>query len=321
MPQSMKPLPSTRSEQDDDFAESVLAGLSKPDKSLPCRFFYDQRGSALFDEITRLPEYYPTRTEAAILASCATEIAGGMSERAILVEFGSGLSHKTEILLAHLPSLYAYVPIDVSASALNEAKHRLFKQFPGLDVRPVIADFSRPLTLPEDFTSRPKLGFFPGSTIGNFAPLAARRLLRLTRQLLAPDGRLIIGVDLKKDTGQLIAAYNDCAGVTAAFNLNLLERINRELGGTFDLTSFRHQAIYNSRAGRIEMHLVSSKDQAVRVLGRPFHLRAGETIHTENCYKYSIGQFQAFARTAGWLPGRFWCDAGKLFSVHELIAV
>lgn len=303
-----------------DFAASVIEGLSRTRKSLPCRFFYDARGSALFEEITKLPEYYPTRTEIAILEAHAAEMAESVPERAVLVEFGSGSSRKTEILLKHVRDLAAYVPVDVSASALDDAKRRLLERFPALSVRPVVGDFSRPLAFPDDLIKAHKLGFFPGSTIGNFSPAAARRLLGAMRDMLSPEGRLIIGVDLKKDARALVRAYNDQDGVTAAFNLNLLARINRELDGFFALDCFHHEAIYDPREGRIEMHLVSIKDQAASVRGRWFRFLAGETIHTENSYKYTISQFLDLARSAGWLPGRVWRDAGNLFGVHELIA-
>jgi dimethylhistidine N-methyltransferase len=319
MPRPNRALFERASGQNLEFAMSVIDGLSKPRKSLSCRFFYDARGSELFEEITRLPEYYPTRAEIAILDTYAAEMTRGVVEGAALVEFGSGSSRKTEIFLAGLPRLRAYIPIDVSESALDGAKRRLLEQFPELDVRPVVGDFSRPVALPPDITKARKLGFFPGSTIGNFPPLAAIRLLRIMRGVLQPEGRLIIGVDLKKDVRQLIRAYNDLAGVTAAFNLNLLARINRELDGTFDLNSFRHEAIYNSREGRIEMHIVSIKDQKVQIQGQWFRFFPGETIHTENSYKYSIGQFQELARGAGWLPCRVWSDDENLFSIHELI--
>ena len=313
-------LPDVIAGPDREFASSVIEGLSKPRKSLPCRFFYDARGSELFEEITRLPEYYPTRTEVAILAAHAAEIAGGVPDGAVLVEFGSGSSRKTEILLERLPRLRAYVPIDVSESALGDATRRLAKSFPALAVRPIAGDFSRPVALPRDLATARKLGFFPGSTIGNFSPFATKTLLGAMLRLLEPDGWLIVGVDLKKDARKLIRAYNDAAGVTAAFNLNLLARINRELEGSFDLNGFRHEAIYDPREGRIEMHIVSIRNQAVRIRGLWFRFSAGETIHTENSYKYSIGQFQDIACSAGWLPGHVWTDDKNLFSVHELIS-
>jgi dimethylhistidine N-methyltransferase len=302
-----------------EFAAGVIEGLSKPRKSLPCRFFYDSRGSELFEEITRLPEYYPARTEVAILDAHVGEIARGVPEGAVVVEFGSGSSRKTEILLSALRRPRAYVPIDVSKSALEGAKARLLERFPSLALHPIVADFAQPVALPPVLAKAEKLGFFPGSTVGNFPPIAASDLLRVMRGVLSPEGRLIIGVDLKKDARKLVRAYNDAAGVTAAFNLNLLARINRELDGTFDLDGFRHEAIYNPREGRVEMHLASTKDQAARVLGRFFRFLAGETIHTENSYKYSIGQFRELACAAGWLPGRVWTDDENLFSVHELI--
>ena len=306
---------------EDTFASAVLDGLSKPRKTLPCRFFYDARGSELFEEITRLPEYYPTRTEAAILEANAAQIADGVPEGGVLVEFGSGSSLKTEILLRQLPRLGAYISIDVSESALDDASERLAARFPTLDVRPIVGDFSHPVVLPPDLAGRHKTGFFPGSTIGNLTPVEAGRLLRVFRGVLLPGGRLIVGVDLKKDARKLVLAYDDAAGITAAFNLNLLVRINRELGGTFDLDAFQHEAIYNPREGRIEMHLESMREQEVRVVGRRIRFRAGERIHTENSYKYSISQFQELARSANWQPHRVWTDEDNLFSVHELVSL
>jgi dimethylhistidine N-methyltransferase len=313
-------LPDVMTGEASDFEAAVIKGLSRPRKSLPCRFFYDARGSELFEDITKLPEYYPTRTEIAILEAHAAEMTKTVFERAVLVEFGSGSSRKTEILLKNLRDLASYVPIDVSQSALCDAKRRLVERFPALIVRPIVGDFARPVTLPEDLIEAPKLGFFPGSTIGNFSPAATGRLLGTMRDMLSPEGRLIIGVDLKKDARALVRAYDDAEGVTAAFNLNLLARINRELEGSFDLDGFRHEAIYDPREGRIEMHIVSLKRQTASARGRGFRFEPGETIHTENSYKYSIGQFQNIARAAGWAPGRVWLDDGNLFSVHELIA-
>jgi len=304
---------------EDEFSSAVLHGLSRPQKTLPCRFFYDSRGSELFEEITRLPEYYPTRTEAAILAAHAGEMADNVPEGGVLVEFGSGSSRKTETLLQHLQQLRAYIMIDVSRSALEDARDRLAKRFPTLDVRPIVADFSDPVALPADLADSHRTGFFPGSTIGNLNPVEAQRLLRVFRGVLSPGSRLIVGVDLKKDLSVLLPAYNDAAGVTAAFNLNLLARINREIGPAFDLDAFRHEAIYNARDGRIEMHLVSTRDQDVSIAHRRFHFRRGETIHTENSYKYTVRQFQDLARAADWTPSRVWTDADSLFSVHEVL--
>ena len=305
----------------DEFAAGVLEGLSKRRKSLPSRFLYDARGSELFEEITRLPEYYPTRTETAILEANAAEIVNGVPDGGVLIEFGSGSSLKTELLLRELPGLGAYAPIDVSQSALRDAELRLASRFPGIDVCPILGDFSQLLTLPPRIARSDKTGFFPGSTIGNFEPREAVRLLSHFRALLSPGGRLIVGVDLQKDAQTLLNAYDDAAGTTGAFNLNLLERINRELGGTFDLTAFRHRAFFNADESRIEMHLESVRDQEVLIGGRRFSFRAGESIHTENAYKYSIAAFQDLARAANWLPRRLWTDTDQLFSVHELIDV
>jgi dimethylhistidine N-methyltransferase len=315
-----RPIERDAPEDEDAFARAVIEGLSQPEKSLPCRYLYDARGSELFEEITRLPEYYPTRTEAAILEAHGREMADALPRGAALVEFGSGSSLKTEILLRHLSGLGCYVSIDVSESALEEAARRLARRFPTLDVRPIVGDFTSPIVLPADVAARPKTGFFPGSTIGNFAPADAQRVLGVFRTMLAPGGRLIVGADLKKDPRTLVLAYNDAAGVTAAFNLNLLARINRELAGTFDLSGFRHEAVYNPREGRIEMHLLAVRAQEASVRGRRFRFREGETIHTENSYKYSLDQFRDFARSAGWEPQRVWTDERALFSVHELVS-
>jgi dimethylhistidine N-methyltransferase len=314
-------LPELLPEVEGEFAAAVVEGLSKPKKMLPCRFFYDARGSELFEEITRLPEYYPTRTETQILNAHAGEMVDGFDAGGVLIEFGSGSSTKTEILLERAPSGFTYVPIDVSESALISAKQRLEARFAKLSVRPIVGDFSHPIEIGQDLASRPRVGFFPGSTIGNLTPPNAIQLLRTFKASLPRESRLLIGIDLKKDARQLVLAYNDAAGVTARFNLNLLARINRELGSTIELGAFRHEAIYEPREGRIEMHLVSLVQQVVWVSGRPFHFEPGERIHTENSYKYSIPQFQELARSASWAPNRVWTDARQQFSVHELISV
>jgi dimethylhistidine N-methyltransferase len=302
-----------------EFVEAVIDGLSSSPKTLPCRYFYDARGSELFEAITDLPEYYPTRTETAILAAHSSDIADRVPDGAILVEFGSGSSRKTELLLAEMLDLAAYVPIDVSDSALAGAKQRLERRFPALHVHPILGNFNDEVAYPFDLRSRPKVGFFPGSTIGNLTRAEATDLLAGMARALGPDGRLIIGVDLKKDPHTLVAAYNDAAGVTAAFNLNLLTRINRELRATFDLTQFRHEAVYNPREGRIEMYLVSERAQQAGVIGRTFSFAKGERIHTENSHKYGIDEFQSLAREAGWQPEQVWTDNDSLFSVHELV--
>jgi L-histidine Nalpha-methyltransferase len=307
-----------RPKDDDGLAAAVIEGLSAAQKNLPCRYFYDARGSELFEQITELPEYYPTRTEVAILEANLAEIVGGTGEGEVLVEFGSGSSRKTELLLAALPDLAAYVPIDVSESALDEARARLAGRFPDLDIRPILGDFSGPIRLPADLRLRRKIGFFPGSTIGNLSRSEARALLERFRIVLSRRGRLIVGVDLLKSEEILRLAYDDPAGVTAAFNLNLLVRINREIGPFFDIDAFRHEARFNRRESRIEMHLVSKRDQRVEVLGRRYALRRGETIHTENSHKYAVADFQALAVSAGWTPERVWTDDADLFSVHAL---
>jgi len=301
------------------FASAALAGLAAPRKTLPCQYFYDARGSALFERITETPEYYPTRTEAMILETHARAIAADTPWGAVLVEFGSGSSRKTEILLAALDGLSAYVPIDVSVSALEDARARLRRRFPRLDVHPIVGDFRADLTLPDGLAARPRLGFFPGSTIGNFAPPEATDLLRSMAARMGAGGRLVIGVDLLKDLSRLLPAYNDAGGITAAFNLNLLARANRELGADFDLAGFAHEAIFNAARGRIEMHLVSKRRQTVSLLGRHFDFHPGETIHTENSHKYSLDEFRGLARGAGWTPRRVWTDDHGLFSVHELV--
>ena len=303
----------------EDFGASLMNGLSKPRKTLPCRFLYDTTGSALFEEITTLEEYYLTRAEISILEAYATVMTAERGDEAVLVEFGSGSSRKTEILLRAMPRLAAYAPVDLAECALAAARARLAQRFASLDVRPIVADFRGGVILPDDLRRLRKIGLFPGSTIGNFTPGEAVRVLRAMRVALSPDGVLIVGVDLKKDARLLLRAYNDSNGVTAAFNLNLLRRANRELGADFDLSAFRHEAIYNPMEGRIEMHLVSEKEQRVMVGGRDFRFFVEETIHTENSYKFSIEQFRAAARLAGWSPQRVWLDDSGLFSVHELL--
>ncbi|WP_395664577.1 L-histidine N(alpha)-methyltransferase [Methylocella sp.] len=301
-------------------ASEALAGLSAPRKWLPSRLFYDARGSALFEEITRLPEYYLTRVETRILEDAAPEIAQATPPGALLVEYGSGSSRKTEILIEALPKLLAYAPIDVSPDALADAAARLKARFPALRVAPAAGDFHAALRLPADLENAPRLGFFPGSTIGNFAPDDAKTLLAHMRRGLGAGGRLILGVDLMKDAKILIPAYDDAQGVTAAFNLNILARLNRDFGADFDLGGFRHEARLNARESRMEMHLVSLRPQRARLLGHVFDFAAGETIHTENSYKYAAADFAALARAAGWTPLRQWSDPQALFSVHELVA-
>ena len=301
-----------------DFAGAVLAGFATKPRSLPCRFFYDARGSALFEEITQLPEYYPTRAETALLEAYGDEIAERMGDARVLVEFGSGSSRKTSLLLSALPRVAVYVPIDVAGESLAEAAEWLSERHDGLAIRPLVADFTKTRTLPIVARRPQKLGFFSGSTIGNLTHTEAIGFLANAAHLLGRGASLLVGVDLKKDPAILIPAYNDKGGVTAAFNLNLLERINRELDGDIDPDCFAHDAIYDEAHGRIEMHLVSLARQTVRVLGRAFSFAKGERVHTENSHKYSVEEFQALAARAGWTPAHAWTDADRLFSLHLL---
>ena len=305
---------------DEDFAAAVIAGLSQTQKSLPCRYFYDARGSELFEEITELAEYYPTRTELAILRAHVAELAQRVPPGSVLVEFGSGSSRKTEVLLDAMPGLAAYVAIDVSDSALEGARERLEARYPRLRVITRVGDFRMPLDLPQELAGAPRLGFFPGSTIGNLTREEAVGLMGDMGRSLGAGARLVIGADLRKDVSRLLAAYDDARGVTAAFNLNLLTRINRELGADFDLSGFAHEAFFDPDESRIEMRLVSLRPQHVRILGRGFAFGAQERIHTENSHKYTVEDFEALARRAGWLPFALWRDPLHLFSVHELIA-
>src|SRR4051794_4520624 len=301
------------------FARDVIAGLSQPAKSLPPKYFYDAAGSELFEQITQLPEYYPTRTELGILRERSAEISATLPKHAALIEFGAGSTTKVRLLLNGC-EFSAYVPVDISGDFLNAQARGLREDFPGLYVYPVTADFTAPFDLPEVIKALPKIGFFPGSTLGNFEPHEACGFLRSAREILGKGAQMLIGVDLEKDERALYAAYNDAAGITARFNLNVLARINRVLGGNFEVSAFTHRAIYNRERHRIEMHLISRIHQTVRVLGRSFTFRAGESIHTENSYKYSLDRFNALARGSGWTPRAAWTDADRLFSVHELAA-
>jgi dimethylhistidine N-methyltransferase len=302
------------------FFDDVLAGLLAEPKQLPPKYFYDQIGSELFQRITMLPEYYLTRTETGILEARAGEIVKLIPANAAVVEFGAGSSAKTRILLRAAPHISAYVPVDISGAFLAAETARLQQELPDLRVLPVEADFTRPFVLPAELGNRPRIGFFPGSTIGNFEPHEANTLLRHAAAILGPGALFVVGVDLVKDPDILAAAYNDAAGVTAAFNLNLLTRINRELGGEFNLAGFRHRACYKPERRRIEMHLVSLARQRVRACGKSFDFRRGETIHTENSYKYTVESFRSHARGAGWTSAATFVDAQNYFSVHALRA-
>jgi dimethylhistidine N-methyltransferase len=299
------------------FACDVLQGLRAHPKNLPPKYFYDHAGSELFEQITALPEYYPTRCELRILADRAPQIARLIPEGAALVEFGSGSSKKVRLLLQAAPQLASYVPVDISAEFLQQEAARLQREF-SIAVEPVATDFTEPFELPLSVKSSPACGFFPGSTIGNFEPYQAAAFLRHAGKTLGKAAILIVGVDLEKDAGILHRAYNDTHGVTAAFNLNLLKRINRELSADFNMKKFEHHAFYNCERHRIEMHLASVCRQRVRICGETFEFRAGETIHTENSYKYTVASFASLARGSGWAPVEVWTDPDNYFSVHAL---
>lgn len=299
---------------DPSFRADVLNGLAARPRAIPARWFYDRRGSELFEAITDLPEYYPTRTETALLMQIGPELGALAAPDAAVVEFGSGSSTKTPILLRAIdPS--AYVPIDISGEFLRHSAQGLSQAFPGLPVFPVEADFLRPVPLPAQVAGLPKLGFFPGSTIGNMNAYHAVDLLRAMREWLGEGARLLIGMDRVKSSDILVPAYDDARGVTAAFNRNLLERINRELEGTMPVDAFRHRAIWNAGAARIEMHLEAQRDVSFTVEGRAFAISAGETIHTENSHKYGPNGGRMLLRAGGWTPIREWTDPQDWFAL------
>jgi dimethylhistidine N-methyltransferase len=299
-------------------AREIIAGLTARPKRISPKYFYDEAGAQLFEAITATPEYYLTRCEIAILDERAAEIARLIPDGTAVVEFGSGSSRKARVLITAAPAIAAYVPVEISSKMLIKEAHELRRDQPRLAVLPVEADFTQSFSLPAEVAGFPRAGFFPGSTIGNFEPHEACSFLRHAGRMLGTGATLIIGVDLVKDASILNAAYNDAAGITAKFNLNLLTRINRELDASFDLASFSHHAFYNSERHRIEMHLASNKRQKVKVAGRLIEFRTGETIHTENSYKYTLDSFSALARGSGWTPLSAWTDAGANFSIHAL---
>jgi dimethylhistidine N-methyltransferase len=305
-------------DEHETFLADVIAGLTDNPKRLGAKYFYDAAGSQLFEEITRLPEYYPTRTEMSILRRDGARIMGELAPGTALVEFGSGSTAKVRVLLDAAPTLAAYVPVDISAEFLGAEATRLQDDYPHLKVLPVAADFTSLFELPPQVRGRPLVGFFPGSTIGNFEPHEADAFLRRAARILGPSSRFIVGADLVKDERVLNAAYNDAAGVTARFNLNVLHRINRELGADFDFAAFAHRAFYNAARSRIEMHIESLTRQKIHVARRTIPFRAGETIHTENSYKYTLARFAALARGAGWITRAVFIDPAEYFSVHVL---
>jgi dimethylhistidine N-methyltransferase len=301
-----------------DFAVDVIAGLSAREKTLPPKYFYDAAGSELFEAICRTPEYYPTRVETALLQQFALEMIAGIPEGAVLVEFGSGASAKTRLILDAAPQIAAYVPIDISEDALAKAAAALSHDYPELLVLPVAEDFTDAILLPAAAHVGVKVGFFPGSTIGNFTQTEALRFLRSAKQLLGDDSVLLIGADLVKDETTLVAAYDDAEGMTARFNKNLLARINRELGGDFDLDAFDHLAIWNAELARMEMHLVSRADQIVNAARHTFAFKAGERLHTENSHKFTTRSFADLTTQAGWSVSRKWISAAPQFAIFSL---
>ncbi len=300
--------------QTDAFRADVLAGLAAPIPAIPARWLYDRAGSELFDAITRLPSYYPTRTETELLQSIMPEAAALTPKGAAVVEFGAGSATKTPILLRAIAPA-AYVPVDISGDYLKESAAQLSGRFPALPVLPVVADFTRPFALPDAVAGLPKLGFFPGSTIGNFVPRSATDLLRHFRELLGTGAHLLIGMDRVKPVERLIAAYDDPDGVTARFNLNLLERINRELDGTIPIDAFHHEARWNDILSRIEMHLVATRDVEFAIAGQPFALPQGASIHSENSHKYGRRGARVLLLAGGWTPLAEWSDPAGDFAV------
>jgi dimethylhistidine N-methyltransferase len=302
------------------FENDLLAALSSQPRSIAPKYFYDEAGSKLFDQICALPEYYPTRTELGILKNHTREIAGHIGVHAELVEFGAGSLTKVRLLLDAMDAPLRYVPIDISGEHLAQAAQGLGTDYPRLQVLPLVADYSQAFSLPPAMAGmRQRVGFFPGSTIGNFTPVEAVKFLTMAGNVLR-GGALLLGADLIKDPAILHAAYSDVQGVTAAFNLNLLARANRELGADFDLSKFAHSAFYNAPQQRIEMHLMSRVRQVVHLAGQAFEFEEGETLHTENSYKFTIDGLRALAVQAGFTPGPVWTDSQRLFSLHWLVA-
>jgi dimethylhistidine N-methyltransferase len=299
---------------DTAFLTDVLAGLAQPQKAIPARWFYDRRGSELFEKITQLPEYYPTRTEIGLLEKSAPEVAAAAGRRAV-VEFGSGSSRKTPLLLRAM-DVVAYVPIDISGAYLRQSAKALAKEMPGLEIVPTEGDFTHRLDLPPVVDRNPVLGFFPGSTIGNFAAPRAVSLLQALGETLGEDSLLFVGIDRMKPVDILIRAYDDAEGLTAAFNLNILYRINAELEGDIPIESFRHEVRWNGNHNRIEMHLRAERDVRFHVHGSAFSMKTGETIHTENSHKYSAGEARLLLRAGGWTPVYDWCDRDNLFGLY-----
>lgn len=311
-----------RAAQRQAFRTDVLEGLAQPQKAVPSRWLYDDRGCELFEAITELPEYYPTRTERGILETHAAAMATFAGEKALLIEYGAGAGIKTEILIAAIGSPAAYVPVDIAGDFLQASASRIERRFPYVEIRPMVADFTRSFDLPSDLPKlSPRSAFFPGSTIGNLTDEGALAFLRQVRRHVGRGGTLILGADRRKSPAILIPAYDDAAGVTAEFNLNLLRRINRELESDFDLAAFRHEARWNEAASAVEMHLVSERAQKVVIEDRRFDFAPGETIHTEDSRKYSLEALDPLAARAGWRIEQVWQDERELFAVLGLRAL
>jgi dimethylhistidine N-methyltransferase len=306
--------PSTIEAADPAFLRDVIAGLSAQIPAIPARWLYDRRGSELFEKITELPEYYPTRIETALLEHHCDDVARVVGTGDAVIEFGSGSSTKTPILLRCVKPA-AYVPIDISGDFLRDSAEGLQQSFPSLPIYPVEADFMRPIELPAEVGGVPKLGFFPGSTIGNLVARTAVDLLRAMKETLGADAHLLIGMDRIKDSEVLLRAYDDSAGITAEFNLNLLHRINAELDADMPIDAFRHRAVWNDRMSRIEMHLEALRDVRFAIEGRSFAFRAGETIHTENSHKYGFRDARLLLRAAGWGVVEEWTDPEEQFAL------
>lgn len=303
------------------FLADCLAGLGATPKTVPCKWLYDAEGSRLFEAICDVPEYYPSRTEAALLARAAPGITAMLEPATALVEFGSGASRKTRTLLDAARRIETYVAIDICRDELARSCAAIRADYPDLRVVPLHGDFTAPLTLEPGLRRRPLVGFFPGSTLGNFTTEQAIAFLRSARTLLGPDARFLLGVDMRKDAATLVAAYDDAGGVTAAFNLNLLARMRRELGCVIDIDAFAHRAIWNDADGRIEMHLVSRRDQRIVIGDRGFDMAAGETIHTENCHKFSLGDLNGLAARSGWTIRNVWTSDAPSYALLMLDAV
>lgn len=301
---------------EDDFLGDVVSGLSSSPKTLPCKYFYNERGSKLFDQICELPEYYPTRTETALMRVKAPEMASAIGAEVLILEYGCGSIEKVRVLLDALDRPASYVAIDISREHLRVAAETLASDYPAIQVHAVCADFSQYFEVPSALPGKRNVAFFPGSTIGNFEPAEARAFLGRIARHVGPGGGLLIGADRKKDEAVLHAAYNDSAGVTAAFNLNLLSRVEEELDGNLNIKGFEHDAIYNGVYGRVEMYLVSLCNQEITIGGRSFSFGAGERIHTEYSHKYDIEEFQALGRAAGFEAKTVWSDPEDLFSVY-----